>query len=797
MDALLGELPTDDDAWGPVVLFATELMRKVPAGATSDTDLVEARKTIPSAQRQSWTIWEVANARTEAGRLTDVEALARYGLETLSSERMLEPRLWHVRAEAARLGGRWDLVQDYLDRMAASIPPDATYEARANAPDAEHQNARWLQAQNHQYRSRLLQGRTHVLIEFGLPDLAKAPALEAISEAEQGDDASALAAARLLAIERSLMRFDGEDNAIALARESCTLKPLEPWQPLFRFAEGTAELANARKARRAHDDAEPAARRAREAFTAVLTAEVKPVMELKTELALGELERFLERIDEARAHLARARELALAMGPEGGPVDLAVQIDVLAWRLAHEGGAEAAALEPARRALFEAFQRLLVQWASTPRRAGGVGFLQVAWRAQLVSEVLEAELSAAPAAGAGERAFGRLLATEAMGTRARTSALGSTSPRSNDLAELRAALLSDGRGLLVLLPARDRSHLFLVDAKSVTPVPIDAGRDELRRSAEQVTAWLQDPTRAPDARVTSTLKALSATLLPADVRARIAAWSGVISVGFDLLGGLPFGVLLDEKGEPLARRLALTSLPSATFGLELARRGPAPTGGKDLVLVVASDAPKELDLPPFRFGEDEQRRLLAPFDGRACACLVGKDASREQVLAQKKQLSGARILHFLAHGASLPGHENSAVLVLAPGGADSHPYFTGEDLAALAPAGLVILSACSAGSGPARTGDDCLVHLGGACLDAGARCVLLTRFPVEVEATLALMERVHARLAAGMAPAQALRDALGAAEGASGLSAYHAAAFEVLGLGFEPVGGERQQALPR
>jgi hypothetical protein len=49
------------------------------------------------------------------------------------------------------------------------------------------------------------------------------------------------------------------------------------------------------------------------------------------------------------------------------------------------------------------------------------------------------------------------------------------------------------------------------------------------------------------------------------------------------------------------------------------------------------------------------------------------------------------------------------------------------------------------------------------------------------------MERFHAHLAQGEPPASALRNARAETAGSDRLAAFHAASFEVLGLGFEPV----------
>jgi hypothetical protein len=341
----------------------------------------------------------------------------------------------------------------------------------------------------------------------------------------------------------------------------------------------------------------------------------------------------------------------------------------------------------------------------------------------------------------------------------------------------------------VLLPARDRSHLFVLDAQAqedgqpprpvVTHYPLPS-RDQLLALARRVGSVLLDTERAldPDA-----VTRLSKELLPDAARARIAPWREAVVVGFELVANLPFGVLIDHGGRSYGQRLALCTAASVPRALEDARaRVAPPETPTDLVLIAAPDPPAELrNLGAFPFGAKEQELLTKPF--ARSRSLVGAGATRTRVLAERELLAGARVVHFFTHGIDESERELGAALVLAPEKGGEH-LLRAEDVRALELQGLVILSACSTGRGPPRLGDDQLVHLGGAFLDAGARCVVLSRFPVTSGATLALMTRMHARLAAGDSPAEALRKAR--AEGDPS-DAFRAGAFEVMGAGFEPV----------
>ncbi|NOT29475.1 MAG: CHAT domain-containing protein, partial [Planctomycetes bacterium] len=282
--------------------------------------------------------------------------------------------------------------------------------------------------------------------------------------------------------------------------------------------------------------------------------------------------------------------------------------------------------------------------------------------------------------------------------------------------------------------------------------------------------------------------ALHDRLLPEAARARLHGWREALTVGFDLGRDLPFGILAPQGCAPYGQRLALVSLPSLALGFDYAGRGDVPGGSaKEVVLVVGGDPPPGSPLESFRFDRAERERWLAPFEPSTVEVLEGARATPAALRAVQALLGGARLVHFVAHGTLLPGRESSAALVLPAGRPDEERLLGAEQVARLCVGGLVVLSACSPGRGPARLGDDCLVNLGGAFLAAGARCVVLSRFPVEYHSTLALMEHFHRGLAQGASPAEALRAARARLASEDALAAAHAAAFEVIGLGFDPV----------
>jgi len=724
----------------------------------------ELLEQVTDANVRSWAAWQLADAHLFGGKTAAAAEITRMALECVSPAPAFAPRLWHVRAEAARLAGRWDDAERALAGMEASLV----------GPEEVFGGAREV----HELRARLLLSRGQIWLELGLLDRLPELSREALAEARASGAPRAEMAARLFALDQAFMRGDAVE-AGTLAREGAEDARLAEAHARFRLAEGLAEVERTRDERARGGDGSAHAASARAALEAALAEGLDAVACLKALAAGCELALLSGERTQAREALAGLRAGLTAIGPERAPATETLRCAVLGWRLARTEDAPEAERAVARAQLFAAYRAFLAQWRSTPRRPGGIGFLHLAWRAQLVAAVLDAERDAAPGPAGIERAFERLLEAQLMGTGARERGIGPL-----DVAEVRRALLAPGRGMLVLLPARDEAHLFVLEGESLEHHRLGIGRDLLLERARRVTGALARPEGTVDS---GALRRLHEALLPAEVRLRIAGWTTAVTVGFDGLGDLPFGILGAEDGAPYGERLALASLPSVAMGVVLARerRDAPPTGGADLALVLAPDPPPELGLEAFPFGPRERARWLAPFAGGTVAVFEGARASRGALVAAAGALRSARTVHFLTHGTRLERSEFPAALVLSRQAPQDERLLVAADVRALGLRGVVVLSACGSGRGPVRSGDDRLASLGGAFLEAGARCVVLARFPIEYGATLALMERFHARLAAGDPPSEALRAARAARGGSEALEAFHAGAFEVLGLGFE------------
>lgn len=230
---------------------------------------------------------------------------------------------------------------------------------------------------------------------------------------------------------------------------------------------------------------------------------------------------------------------------------------------------------------------------------------------------------------------------------------------------------------------------------------------------------------------------------------------------------VPFAAL-PWRGRPLVETHTISLLPSASALRWLGGDHPLDPPGPALVVgdpagmawTPPGGAPRPL--PPLPGAAEEARAVAARL--RHATLLTGEAATLEAV---RGALAGPRLLHLATHGRYEPEAPLTSALLLARGSALDAATLMGARLEAE----LVVLSACESGLGEARGGE--LFGLARALLAAGARRVVQSLWPVDDEATRALMLAFYEALAGGLPPAAALRRAMLALreDGAAGAAA--------------------------
>ena len=211
------------------------------------------------------------------------------------------------------------------------------------------------------------------------------------------------------------------------------------------------------------------------------------------------------------------------------------------------------------------------------------------------------------------------------------------------------------------------------------------------------------------------------------------------------LSGVPWSMLPGLAGRPL------TLPPTASRWLELRRSS------------VRLTAPGFAEGPGVPRAAQEIEEAAAAWG--SAELLTGREATAVAVTQLAERVD---VLHISAHGRHAADNPLFSGVELADG-----PLF-GYDIDRLerVPA-LVVLSACELGRSSVRWGQEA-VGMAPAWLNAGVRCVIAAPASVNDELARELLSATHARLAAGIAPADALAEATRSASAASAFQCYGA-----------------------
>jgi CHAT domain-containing protein len=243
------------------------------------------------------------------------------------------------------------------------------------------------------------------------------------------------------------------------------------------------------------------------------------------------------------------------------------------------------------------------------------------------------------------------------------------------------------------------------------------------------------------------------------------------------LYAVPFAALRDRRtGHFLIEHWTLVVAPSVA----LAGNGPT-IRASDKALVVAVSDPGDPELRALPHAEQEARAIARLYPS---VLLTGSSATKDAFLARSRQ---ATIVHFAGHARVSPRSDALSHLLLTPvpGVPGSESLLASEISSQVFPAAkVVVLAACSTGTGPVYLGEGPL-SLARSFLTAGVPTVVASLWDVDDRSASDLLVRFHDRLSRGEPAAEALRRAQLAmiADRAAFSGSAEWAAFEVFGKG--------------
>ncbi|MBL8279251.1 MAG: CHAT domain-containing protein [Pelomonas sp.] len=340
-------------------------------------------------------------------------------------------------------------------------------------------------------------------------------------------------------------------------------------------------------------------------------------------------------------------------------------------------------------------------------------------------------------------------------------------------------LLSPGEALLVVHPMEGGTLAWWVapggPARVVaSPIGAAAWVEKVGRLRAALDLGTGKPPVLPVEGLHEVWRELVAPLQPGgDVKSLLVAADGA-------LAGLPFAAVLTapEPGAFVARRMAVTQLPSAGALAALRRVAAPPVAPKPLFGVgdpqfksgakagraaLGQSATKYDaawgfsygDIPPLPETRAELQALAKALGANAQAdLLLGAAATREAVLAAP--LSDRRVVAFATHGlmpGELPGISKPALALAPAGDGTASPLLELDDVLTLRlNAQSVLLSACNTAAG--EQGGAAMSGLVRGFFFAGGRSVLATHWAVETASAAAL---TAATFSASAPRAEALR----------------------------------------
>lgn len=341
------------------------------------------------------------------------------------------------------------------------------------------------------------------------------------------------------------------------------------------------------------------------------------------------------------------------------------------------------------------------------------------------------------------------------------------------LAELRERL-DPATVLLEYRLGEARSFLWLASADAETSFELPA-RARIEARAETARALLAspEPIRGADAWQVDVFRPLAEQVLPAGLFPHLAG-RRLLIVADGALELVPFAALPGADGKPLVDTHEIVHLPSASVWAELRDRPPSPSA-EGFLAVVADPVYRRDDA---RFGARAAPaptgtiRGRLPGSGREAEVILGAVAEEAPTLqllgfdAKKAAVLGGavrsyRYVHFATHAQVHPRQPARSYLAFArfddegreiDGDLFAHELY-GLDL----PAELVVLAGCETGLGPLIPGEGLVSGLARGFLDAGARRVIVSLWPISDRSTPELMRLFYGRLLATGDPVSSLQ----------------------------------------
>jgi len=296
------------------------------------------------------------------------------------------------------------------------------------------------------------------------------------------------------------------------------------------------------------------------------------------------------------------------------------------------------------------------------------------------------------------------------------------------------------------LPAR--LVIFVVDSKRVVAVQHRISSASLRSAVER----LEQSIALRDEVAYRTVAADLYRAVVAPIAGALLQKRTLVFVPDATLRGVPFAALIDPRGHYLIEQAAVVAAPSTAVFVRLAAQ-PVPASRRVHLLVISGSSASRNDLDPLSAMQRETADVAAAY-GELVA-FAPKDAS---LAVFEHRAAAAEIVHFVGHTVTSDTGRDAALVVSRSAGPAGRLDARRIATMSLRHTRVVVLAACSSARGEERAGEGG-ISVARAFLAAGVPNVIATLWPIDDAAAADFFPRVHRHLAAGVAPAEALRAA--------------------------------------
>jgi len=352
-------------------------------------------------------------------------------------------------------------------------------------------------------------------------------------------------------------------------------------------------------------------------------------------------------------------------------------------------------------------------------------------------ELFDVGIELALDAGETERAF-------RFAERSRARTLLESYGRSHEL-DLRRLPIGTLIVEYAMLPTR--LVIFTVTASGVRATPVPIAPQTLGRDTNAMTRAL----RAGQILDANRAAAIAYRYLIAPIEADLTDATVIVFVPDVATSAVPFAILRDERGSYLFERHTITIAPgAAAFAAANERRSGAKAPESVLLL---SASPAATGSGYLEFADTEARQISSLYRN---AIRIREDGAQLDELARRAP--EADVIHFGGHAIGDDRGLEPASILVRQNGAERRVSVGEVASLHLRRAPTVILAGCSTARGESRAAEG-VISVAHGFLSAGAPAVIATLWPIDDETAATFFPRLHRRLAEGMPPALALREA--------------------------------------